>query len=64
LEGSDAFSTQTPLQSVMPLGHTQLFAEQDAPVGQAWPHMPQLLVLVVRSTQVLLQELRPVAQAQ
>jgi hypothetical protein len=50
LEGSDDFSTHTPLQSLVPLGQMQLFAAQDAPVGHRRPHMPQFVVLVVKST--------------
>jgi hypothetical protein len=42
---------QEPLQSMLPAGHVQVPPTQLAPEGQAFPHAPQLVLLVFVSTQ-------------
>jgi hypothetical protein len=41
---------QTPLQSALPAGHLHAPPTQLAPDGQALPHAPQLVLLVIVST--------------
>jgi hypothetical protein len=55
-------STQADAQSVPPLGHWQTPATQDCAAGQAVPQVPQLVPLVVVSTQLPLQRVSPTEQ--
>jgi len=63
LRESLVVSAQADPHAVSPIGHWQAPPMQDWSTLQAWPHMPQSLALVSRSTQAPLQVDWPAAQA-